>query len=62
MARHRVSDVDDLCEALDLDDQHGEHEDEGAAVDDEAEAADHHPREDAADNPVAPSGGSEHDR
>ena len=52
---HCVSYVDDLREALDLHHQDGEHEDEGAAVDDEAEPADHQPSEDAADHPVAPS-------
>ncbi len=52
-----VSDVDDLGETFDLDDKRGEHKSERTAVDDESEAADHHPGKDAADHPIAPSDG-----
>ena len=40
---------------LDLDEEGGEHEGEGSAVDDEAEAADHEPGENAAYDPVLPA-------
>ena len=50
-----VADGDDFVKAFDLNGEYEEGDGERAQIDHEAEAEDHDPGEDAADDPVAPA-------